>query len=120
MYKFIKLLTKIDIILVAFLISISIFLFIYFNNPNSNKIVEVYYQNRLYGSYPISKNKIIVLDKNIEIEIKNKKVRMLENTCKRQLCVKQGWSNSIPIICVPNKIMIKIISKTRNKMLISY
>ncbi len=120
MHKFLKILTGSDIILVIFLLFISLTLFLYSHKTNSQKLVEIFYQNKLIGTFPISKSKIINVDKNIKVEIKNNKVRMLENTCKRQICVKQGWSDSVPIICVPNKVMIKIVSKSKKKMLITY
>ncbi len=115
-----RILTKSDIILIIFLILFSGFLFFHNQNKSKSKNVEIYYKNNLIGIYPISKDKIISVDNHIKVEIKNNKVRMLENNCKRQLCVKQGWSDSTPIICVPNKVMIKIVSKSKNKMLISY
>ncbi|MGB9681867.1 MAG: NusG domain II-containing protein [bacterium] len=44
------------------------------------------------------------------IEIKNRKVRMLFSPCPDKLCMKQGWidKTSQSIICVPNRIIIKI------------
>ena len=120
MQKIFKIFTKADYILILSLILISILLYMNFNKQSSNKEVEIYYKNSLVGKYPISKDKIITLAKDIKIEIKNNKVRMLENTCKRQLCVKQGWSDSLPIICVPNKVMIKIVSSSEKKLIISY
>jgi len=40
------------------------------------------------------------------LQVKAGKIRIKKNTCPHQYCVKQGWSNSLPIICVPNKLAI--------------
>ncbi len=42
------------------------------------------------------------------IQIKNKKIRILEADCPDQTCVKMGWLDSvIPIVCLPNKLVIE-------------
>lgn len=46
------------------------------------------------------------------IEIKEKKVRVVSSTCPQKMCVKMGWrvKNGDTIVCVPNKIVVKIVS----------
>ena len=38
-------------------------------------------------------------------------VRMLEASCPDQVCVNQGWisDSSLPIVCLPNKLVIEIV-----------
>lgn len=38
-------------------------------------------------------------------------VRMMEASCPDQVCVNQGWisDNALPIVCLPNKVIIEII-----------
>lgn len=44
------------------------------------------------------------------IEIKGKKVRVVNSPCPEKICVKMGWKNKNgqTIVCVPNKVVIKI------------
>jgi hypothetical protein len=120
MIKILRIASKSDILLIIFLLIISLLLLLNSKKDKPEKLVRIYYQNKLWGTYPITKNRILTLSDDIKIQIRDNKVRMLENNCKRQLCVKQGWSESQPIICVPNKILIEICRKSKNKILISY
>ncbi len=110
-------LTIADKILIILLIILSVLFFLYFYRSKTQKEVIIYYKGKLYGDYPISINRKIVVDKGIEIQIKNGKARVLHSTCKRKYCVKQGWSNSYPIVCVPNKLILKF--KGEKKLLIT-
>jgi hypothetical protein len=42
------------------------------------------------------------------IEIRDRKVRVREAHCPRQLCVKQGWISRGAIICLPNRIVVTV------------
>jgi len=46
------------------------------------------------------------------IEIKGKRVRVIDSPCSQKLCVKMGWKNKNgeTIVCVPNKVVIKIVN----------
>ena len=46
------------------------------------------------------------------IEIKEKKVRVVSSPCPQKMCVKMGWrsKNGDTIVCVPNKVVVKIVS----------
>ena len=39
------------------------------------------------------------------------RIRVLEATCPDQVCVNQGWisDSSLPIVCLPNKVIIEIV-----------
>lgn len=108
--KILPYLNKNDIILIVILSFIA--LIVTFNNiDKSNKIVEIYQHGNIIGKYSINKDKTISISKDIIVEIKDSKVRMKKNNCRNQLCVKQGFSDSIPIICLPNEIEIVIKGK---------
>ncbi len=108
---------KSDLYLVIITILISIILIIYLNvNTTSSNVAYVYYNNK----------EILRLDLNIKseytvegyiddvvIETDIGKVRVKKETSPKHLCSKQGWvSNAYtPIICLPNKIVIKIDNK---------
>lgn len=42
------------------------------------------------------------------IEIRDRKVRVKEAHCPRQICVKQGWVSQGAIICLPNRIVVTV------------
>jgi len=62
---------------------------------------------------PLAENKSIEvlgpLGKSI-VEIKNRRVRILSSPCPDKLCIKEGYINKPGqlIVCVPNRIVIKI------------
>jgi len=85
----------------------------------SAKQVEISYHNKFIASVVLDKDRIIDVDEGIVIEIKNEKVRIKESTCKNKYCVKQGWSNRFPIICIPNEVSVVIKSKKKEEMLIT-
>lgn len=108
-------LTKADIILIS-IIFLSAFgsLFWLFSKDKDSDIVVRHNQEVLFRE-SLNQNKVIDIDSLAVLEIKQGKVRMLKSTCKNQHCVHQGWSDSEPIICVPNKIIIEFISNEKIK-----
>ena len=42
------------------------------------------------------------------IEVKDNRIRVKKETSPLHICSKQGYSKSVPIICLPNKIIIKL------------
>lgn len=96
------------LILIIFIISISFF--VYYNIYNSkNKVAKVYYENKLIKELPLNINKEYTVsgyNGDVVIEVYNNKVRVIKETSKRNLCSKQGYSNII--VCLPNKIIIKV------------
>lgn len=105
-----KNLTRSDIALIIILILIVIALLFYFFLTRSSQHVEIYYADKLLHTYALDNDRVIEIDDMI-IEIRNGQVRVKESNCKRQICVKQGWSNNLPIICAPNKVAVVIRSK---------
>lgn len=118
MKNILKLFTKADIILIIILLIISGMLFAKMKSQLTDRQVEIHYHNKLFGTFSLQEDQIINLAEGIQIEISNGKIRMKQNTCIHQYCVQQGWSDSLPIICVPNEISIVIKSK-KEKMLIT-
>ncbi len=114
-----KIFTSADIILIFFLLSIAVFMLALIKDDISAKQVEISYHNKFVVSAPLSKDRLIDLDEGIVVEIKDGKVRMKKSTCKNKYCVKQGWSNHFPIICIPNEIAVVIKNKQKEEMLIT-
>ena len=109
-----------DIILIIALLILS--LFFLHGSTVSNPIVVIQYQNRIIGEYPLSVNRIVKFNGalgKMKIEIKDKKVRMLESNCPLHLCIKEGWisSPSVPIVCVPNKVVVYIKSSQEQDLM---
>lgn len=44
-----------------------------------------------------------------EIEVNNKRVRIINSPCKNKTCVHQGWGKNI--ICLPNDVVITVIKE---------
>ncbi len=108
---------KILIIIVLILILCSSSMYF---QKNNNNIVEIKFKNKIYGTYDLKKNQIISVTDEIIVEIKDNKVRIKKSNCKNQICVKQGWSNMAPLICVPNQLAVSIKQDDKDEMLITY
>lgn len=118
MKKLFRLLTLTDIVLLVLLIfaaAASVFLI---KSIRSSCFVEIYHHQNFIGNFDLKVDQIIELEDEAIVEIAAGKVRMKHSTCSRQYCVQQGWSDQMPIFCVPNEISIVIISK-KQEMLIT-
>jgi len=118
MKKILKLFTIADIILIVILLAVSGIMLINMKSDLTNKKVEISYHNELVGIYSLNESRIIDIDAGIQVEIDNNKIRIKRNTCAHQYCVQQGWSDGLPVICVPNEVSIVFISK-KEEMLIT-
>ncbi|MBI5207975.1 MAG: NusG domain II-containing protein [Candidatus Firestonebacteria bacterium] len=79
----------------------------------SPEFVNIEIDGNPYKTLNIDKNSIVELKGItgiIRIEIKNKKVRIINSTCPNQICVKTGWIEKTGdiLICLPNKLVVKI------------
>lgn len=78
------------------------------------KNVEIYVDGRLKFVYPLNIERIIMVKGKLGesiVKIKRGRVRMEESACPLKLCVKQGYisNQGEEIICVPNRVVIRII-----------
>lgn len=117
--------TRSDVILIVSIIFISLIMFsVLFLNKEDHKYVQVFVENRLFGTYTLDKDQVIDINHHNQIEIKNGRVRMKYSSCKNQTCVHQGWSVSNPIVCIPNKTSIQFYDskkiKRETKILITH
>lgn len=46
------------------------------------------------------------------VQVENGRIRVLEANCPDQICVKRGWTESgaEPVVCLPNGLVIEIVS----------
>jgi len=74
-------------------------------------IVKV--SGKVFGEYPLSENKSIIINNTNICTIENGEVAMLEATCPDQHCVHQRKisKNRESIICLPNKVVLEIRSQ---------
>lgn len=103
--------TTFDYITILFFLILVIFFYLFYDkNINNEKFVEVYQDNTVVYQDNIDKEVVLKL-KNAVVEVKNKKVRIKESNCPYKICEHTGWISEInqQIICVPNKIYIKIV-----------
>ena len=105
---------KSDLILITIVFVISVILIvILMNNSSSGNYAFVYYENKIIKKIDLSKNDIYKVDGyngEVVIEVKNHKIGVINETSPYHLCSKQGFVSSSlePIVCLPNKIVIKI------------
>lgn len=104
-----------DLILIITVIILIIIGFVRLYQNKNEKSVYVYKDSVLIGSYPLSKDLKIEIDEHNSVLIKGKKVRMLYADCPDKRCLRQGDSNMLPIICMPNRVMIEIKSRHKEK-----
>lgn len=81
--------------------------------------VEIRVENRVYH-YPLDEDRVFVWQSTHgkgKVEIKEGKVRMLEASCRDQLCVKQGWISrkGLAIICMPGRVVVEIVGEDEEK-----
>lgn len=111
---------KNDIILVGVIIIVAVISFILFKvlDKSDNLTAMVYYDNTLVETIELSKlseevtvYKIDGENGEVIIEAKHNAIRIVHANCGQAYCENIGFSSrtSQPIICVPNKIYIKLV-----------
>ena len=110
---------KTDFKLILFILIIFIIFATILNiTKKKGNLAYVYYMDDVILKIDLNiDNKYSVNGENgiVKIEVKDKKIRVIEEESPLHLCSKQGYiSNSYEsIICLPNKIVIKIIDEVK-------
>ncbi len=104
---------KNDIFLVLIIIVIAFVSLFFLINKEEGTAVVAYYEDKKVLTVPLDvDNKYIINGYlgEVQIEIKNNRVRVLEENSPRHLCSNQGWISKSyeSIICLPNKVIINI------------
>ncbi len=77
-----------------------------------NNFITLQNENRVYDKIDISKNYSSVIVPgyigNTEVEVRNRKINIINSPCRHKLCKIISITSSNTIACVPNKILIKI------------
>lgn len=86
-----------------------------YSKTQSGICATVWFDGKKFGDFQLSKDQIIKIKNGIKLEIKNKKIRVLENTCSQKLCIHQGWASNpgATIICIPNKLVINVVGENK-------
>ena len=99
---------KKDILLILITLLVSgVLIFI-----NKLNYAYVYYENKVIKEIDLSINDTYTVkgyNGSVVIEVKDNMIRVKEETSKYHICSKQGFvKDNTPIICMPNKIIIKM------------
>ena len=111
--------SKNDKILIISVVLVATFTLILLKITSStSKIANVYYENEIILKIDLSlpEQEYIVKGYNGDVKIKagNNKIKVISETSEKHLCSKQGYITESyeTIICLPNKIVIKIASES--------
>jgi hypothetical protein len=107
-----------DALIIVFLILGAFYFFPVVNNGRTGD-VAIIRDNITIASYPLDPDRRFFITGKIgpmELEIKNKSVKVLSSTCPKQICLDAApiRRSGQQIICSPNHILIEIVSSRRN------
>lgn len=103
-----------DLILIIMFLMITA-IFFCFRPKEEGAIANVYYENNLILKIDLKENKeydVTGYNGNVHLVVENRKIKVEEENSPKHLCSKQGFisSSSETIVCLPNKIVIRIES----------
>lgn len=107
------------LIFVILLIAVVSFGINHFTNAKSGKQIEIYVDNELYKTYDIDDEDEIKIESeegyNV-VKIHNHGAQITEASCPDKVCIHEGFITkpSESIVCLPNKVHIKIITDDTN------
>ena len=85
-------------------------------DTSQTKIVQILQNSQLIQEYPLDTEETIYVDDMYHnvIEISDGKVAIVESDCPGEDCVHSGWINRAgrSIVCLPNKVEIRIVGIT--------
>lgn len=74
-----------------------------------NVVIEI--EGHTKYRYPIDVDRLVNVKSSrgsLNVEIKDKKVRVIDASCPNKLCERQGWVDRGSIVCLPNRISVII------------
>lgn len=107
------------LIFIILLIAVVSFGINHFTNAKSGKQIEIYVDNELYKTYDIDDEDEIKIESeegyNV-VKIHNHGAQITEASCPDKVCIHEGFITkpSESIVCLPNKVHIKIITDDTN------
>lgn len=100
-------------IIAAIIVSAAVFI-----KKDERRLVHVFKDHLAVGVFPLDQDRVIRIDEHNTVEIRDGQVRMLEADCPDKRCVKQGAGDLLPIICLPNRVVVEIRSRNAERGLI--
>ncbi len=101
-----------DLLIYAAVLSAALFPFLREKDTENNKIHILYDGHKEY--FDAGKDTVFFIQGSIEVEIKDRKVRIKDSNCRDKYCVKHGWlkeDQNGKIICMPNKVIIEFVKR---------
>ena len=98
------------LIMIVFIIAL-LFIFVKKINNNNSNYAYVYYENKEVLSINLNTNDTYTVNGyngEVVIEVKDRMLRVKEENSPLHICSKQGYVSKGSIICLPNKIVIKL------------
>ena len=97
----------------------TIIIFIMQSANTVGKTAEIYSNNKLIKTVSLNKDDEFTIkngDNYNIVRIRNGKISVCESDCKNQICVKQGEIDNslLPIVCVPNRLVIRVDSSKQD------
>jgi hypothetical protein len=114
-----RIITLPDKILGTVLLLLAVTSVLYLQANHNRTELEIYLDNELWRTYNLQQDQMITIREGIIAEINSGRIRMKESICTNQICVQQGYSSSVPIICVPEKIALIIKRREEPDMMIT-
>ena len=116
-----KLLTKTDIVIISLILLSGVLSFLYtlFCKSQTNQVI-IHHDNTIFCVENLNKNAVIPVNTVLQVEILHGKARIVHSTCKNLICERMGWSNSQPIICVPNKVYLEFPKSNGDEIFITH
>ncbi len=115
-----KLLKKLSISDVILILACLVTAYLFWQNHRSadQEKLYIYKGDALWGEYPLSQDKTIEIDEHNIVQIQDGKARMLASDCPDKRCVKQGFNKNMPIICLPNRLVLEFEHRSKERRLI--
>ncbi|MFR9070710.1 NusG domain II-containing protein [Paraclostridium tenue] len=107
------------LILLVLVVIVAALAFNYFKQSNEGDKIVIYVDNKVYKEIPINKKEELTIKTENgynKIKVHDGGVEVSEASCPDDICVKTGFikKSNQSIVCIPNKVSIKIVSNEKN------
>jgi hypothetical protein len=110
--------TVADRVLLATLLCVSLLGIVFVNEVLSHTTeVSIEVEGKAMYRYPLDTDRSVKVEGpygHLTVEIKHKKVRVIEASCPNKRCEKEGWISRGVIICLPNRISVIVGGDVRH------
>jgi len=110
--------SKLDVILIGLVLFFSVVSIVWFTRSrirrsSEPKVALIYQKDKLLEEVKLDNDKAIsILNGRMQIEIKGRRIRVVNSDCPQHICVNMGWIkySGQTIVCTPNKVVIEVKS----------